>query len=334
MMMLSKIRQTKLGKFIFAAGCLFPVGIVFLIMLLFVYVDIHEKWIKDWTSSSFEMEKNTVETDFYFESAVIEDEKKVTIFGTKNRLRSDNNKPVVLQTTDGGKNWKKTEIDLDFQATSFDRIDDCVYMVGSIDSGDSAISPVYVPNGNFEKWEYVGMAESPKLGLYYLNKDESSEKIALLERNAHQEYFDERLCSSDGRMYAHNDRNWIICGNNKTKEVRILHKLGNEYRVHSRFSYKWHWGIGDVYDLEPSDFYAKDDVMAGILQFQVSALKMIHYLYYSIDGGKTWQNEKIPVFAFERLAVTEDKIVVLGFDQFYKQKRGEATILTIPLPKK
>jgi hypothetical protein len=41
----------------------------------------------------------------------------------------------------------------------------------------------------------------------------------------------------------------------------------------------------------------------------------------------------MPVFAFERLAVTEDKIVVLGFDQFYKQKRGEITILTIPLPK-
>lgn len=332
MMMLSKIRQTKLGKFIFAVGCLFPVSIVFLIMLLFVYVDIHEKWIKDWTSSSFEMEKNTFEMDFDFHSAVIENEKKVTLFGTKNRLRSDNNKPVVLQTTDGGKNWKKTEIDLDFQAASFDRIDDCVYMVGSIDSGDSAISPVYVPSGNFEKWEYVGMAESPKLGLYYLNKVGSSEKIPLLERLAYQDYFDD-LCSSDGRTYAHNDRNWIICGDNKTKEVRILHKLGNEYRVHSRFSYKWHWGIGAVYDLEPSDFYAKDNVMAGILQFQVSALKMIHYLYYSIDGGKTWQNEKIPVFAFERLAVTEDKIVVLGFDWFYKQKRGEATILTIPLPK-
>jgi hypothetical protein len=103
--------------------------------------------------------------------------------------------------------------------------------------------------------------------------------------------------------------------------------------VNSRFSYKWHWGIGTVYDLEPSDFYAKDNVMAGILQFQVSTLKMIHYLYYIIDGGKTWQNEKMPVFAFERLAVTEDKIVVLGFDQFYKQKRGEITILTIPLPK-
>ena len=34
-MMLSKIRQTKLGKFIFAVGCLFPVGIVFLIMFIF-----------------------------------------------------------------------------------------------------------------------------------------------------------------------------------------------------------------------------------------------------------------------------------------------------------
>ena len=76
MMMLSKIRQTKLGKFIFAVGCLFPVSIVFLIMLLFVYVDIHEKWIKDWTSSSFEMEKNTFEMDFDFHSAVIENEKK------------------------------------------------------------------------------------------------------------------------------------------------------------------------------------------------------------------------------------------------------------------
>lgn len=49
---------------------------------------------------------------------------------------------------------------------------------------------------------------------------------------------------------------------------------------------------------------------------------------------KMWQNEKIPVFAFERLTVMEDKIVVLGFDWFYKEKRGETAILTIPLPKK
>jgi hypothetical protein len=41
----------------------------------------------------------------------------------------------------------------------------------------------------------------------------------------------------------------------------------------------------------------------------------------------------MPVFAFERLAVTEDKIVILGFDKFYKQKRGKATILTMPIPK-
>lgn len=331
---LSKIRQTKLGKFIFAIGCLFPVSVVFFIMLFVTYVYIHDSWVKDWTSLSFETEKNTFEMDFYFESAVIENEKKVTLFGTKNWLRSENNKPVVLQTMDGGKNWKRTEINMDFQAASFDRIDDCVYMVGSIDSSDSVISPVYVSDGHFEKWEYVGMAESPKNGLYYLNKGVQSEKISLLERDAHPDDFDDHLCSSDGRTYAHNDRNWIICGDNKTKEVRILHKQENDYKVHSRFSYKWHWGIGTVYDLEPSDFYVKADVMAGILQFQIASLTMMHYLYYSIDGGKTWRNEKIPVFAFERLTVTEDKIVVLGFNWFYKEKRGEVTILTMPIPKK
>ena len=332
MMMLSKIRQTKLGKFIFAVGCLFPVGII----LLFVADEIDLKWIAEWRSLSFEEEKFSFDMDFSFKrEAVIEDEKTITLFGTKNEFKSENNKPIVLRTTDGGKNWKRTEIDIDIQSASFDRVGDSVYMVVFVDNNDSVSRPVYVSSGDFEKWEYVGMAESPEIGLYHINKD-SSNFFALERENYPIVHLGEH-CRSWSRRYAYNDKNWIVCGKNNQYEVRILRKIGNEYRVHSQFVYKWHFGIisdfGLADDLIPSVFYVNENVMAGIFQFRWSTSKWIHYLYYSVDGGKTWQNEKIPVFAFERLAVTEDKIVVLGFDQFYKQKRGEATILTMPIPK-
>lgn len=333
MMMLSKIRQTKLGKFIFAIGCLFPVGVI----LLFVADEIDLKWIAEWRSLSFEEEKFSSDMDFSFKrEAVIEDEKTITLFGTKNEFKSENNKPIVLRTTDGGKNWKRTEIDIDIQSASFDLVGDSVYIVGFVDNNDSVSRPVYVSSGDFEKWEYVGMAESPEIGLYHVNKDSSN--FFALERENYPIVHLGEYCRSWSQRYAYNDKNWIVCGNNKRYEVRVLHKLGDEYRVHSQFVYKWHFGIisdfGLANDVIPSVFYVNGNVMAGIFQFRWSTLKWIHYLYYSIDGGKTWQNEKIPVFAFERLTVTEDKIIVLGFDQFYKQKRGEATILTIPLPKK
>ena len=319
-------------------GCLFFIGVVVLISLLCVADEIDLKWIAEWTSLSFEEEKSSFDMDFSFQKeAVVDDEKVVTLFGTKNEFKSENNKPVVLRTTDGGESWKKTEIDIDINSASFDRVRDSVYMVAFIDNNDSVSRPTYVSSGAFEKWDYIGIAKSPEIGLYYINKDDSIKKIELERGNFPAKHLGS-LCRSWGERYAHNDKNWIVCGNDKRYEVRVLHKLGNEWTVHCRFAYKWHFGIisdfGLANDLNPSDFYVKDNVMAGIFQFRWSFLKRIHYLYYSIDGGKTWRNEKIPVFAFERLTVTEDKIVVLGFNWFYKEKRGEVTILTMPIPKK
>ncbi len=318
-------------------GCLFFIGVVVLISLLCVADEIDLKWIAEWTSFSFEEETSSSNMDFSFhDEAVVDNEKIVTLFGAKNEFKSDNNKPIVLRTTDGGKSWKKTEIDIDINSASFDRVGDNVYMVAFIDNNDSVSRPAYVSSGAFEKWEYIGIAKSPGIGLYYINKDDTTKKIVLERENFPAKHLGS-LCRSRGERYAHNDKNWIVCGNNKRYEVRVLHKLGNEWTVHSRFAYKWHLGIisdfGLANDLNPSDFYVKDNVMAGIFQFRWSTLKWIHYLYYSIDGGKTWRNEKIPVFAFERLTVTEDKIVVFGFNWFYKEKRGETTILTMPIPK-
>lgn len=318
-------------------GCLFSTGVVVFILLFFVADEIDLKWIAEWRSLSFEEEKFSSDMDFSFKrEAVIENEKTITLFGTKNVSKSENSKPVVLRTTDGGKSWKRTEIGIDFQSASFDRVGDSVYMVAFIDNNDLVNRPVYVSSGDFKNWKYVGMAESPEIGLYHINKDSSN--FFALERENYPIVHLEEHCRSWIQRYAYNDKNWIVCGNNKRYEVRVLHKLGDEYRIHSQFVYKWHFGIisdfGLANDVIPSVFYVNGNVMAGIFQFRWSTSKWIHYLYYSIDGGKTWQNEKIPVFAFERLTVTEDKIIVLGFDWFYKEKRGKTAILTMPIRKK
>jgi hypothetical protein len=66
----------------------------------------------------------------------------------------------------------------------------------------------------------------------------------------------------------------------------------------------------------------------------VGAGRWFHYLYYSIDAGKTWRNEKIPSFDKERLAVIKNNIIVLGVNYSYNEKKGKVTILTMPIPKK
>lgn len=61
---------------------------------------------------------------------------------------------------------------------------------------------------------------------------------------------------------------------------------------------------------------------------------LLHYLYFSIDRGKKWHNEKIPVFfSDERLFITEEKIIVLGVNVFSNKNRIEVSVLTMPIPK-
>ena len=91
-------------------GCLFLIGVIILISLLFVADEVDLKWIAEWTSLSFEKEKSSSDMDFSFhDEAVVDNEKIFTLFGTKNEFKSDNNKPIILRTTDGGKSWKKKE---------------------------------------------------------------------------------------------------------------------------------------------------------------------------------------------------------------------------------
>jgi len=85
--------------------------------------------------------------------------------------------------------------------------------------------------------------------------------------------------------------------------------------------------------VKPLDFYVKDSLMVGLFKFWMGADAWFRYLYYSVDGGKNWQNEKIPSFDKERLAVIKNNIIVLGVNYSYNEKKGKVTILTIPLPK-
>ena len=110
--------------------------------------------------------------------------KKITLFGTKNEFKSENNKPVVLRTTDGGESWEKREIDIDVQSASFDRIGERVYIVGFVDENDSVNRPVYVSNEDFKKWEYIGDAECEQIGKIHVNKNRGEKPYSIiLERD-------------------------------------------------------------------------------------------------------------------------------------------------------
>lgn len=328
---------TTFGKILFAIGCLIPISIVTLVVLFILVIEIDDKWRTYGSSLSFEKRKSSFDLMIlpFVEEIVVENEKKITLFGTKNEFKSENNKPVVLRTTDGGESWEKREIDIDVQSASFDRIGERVYIVGFVDDNDSVNRPVYVSNEDFKKWEYIGDAECEQIGKIHVNKNRGEKPYSIiLERDNIPAINLGNLCNGIER-YAQNDKDWIACGfdekKSSTHEVRILHRTNEKYGIYTSFPDKWHlWRLNHV---KPLDFYVKDSLMVGLFKFWMGADAWFRYLYYSVDGGKNWQNEKIPSFDKERLAVIKNNIIVLGVNYSYNEKKGKVTILTMPIPK-
>lgn len=190
-------------------------------------------------------------------------------------------------------------------------------------------------NEDFKKWEYIGGAECEQIGKIHVNKNRGEKPYSIiLERDNIPAINLGNLCNGIER-YAQNDKDWIACGfdekKSSTHEVRILHRTNEKYGIYTSFPDKWHlWRLNHV---KPLDFYVKDSLMVGLFKFWMGADAWFRYLYYSVDGGKNWQNEKIPSFDKERLAVIKNNIIVLGVDYSYNEKKGKVTILTMPIPK-
>jgi hypothetical protein len=204
----------------------------------------------------------------------------------------------------------------------------------------NAEHPVYVSTGDYMNWEYFGNTEYSGRGYARVKQEDSSfeRKSFLLKKENRLGWIYEEQCQSSGKKYAQNDENWIICGYDKPSssihEVRILHKHNGEYKIHSSFPNKWH--IFTAVGMNPSDFYVEDSLFVGLLDFNMdnAGVSWLHYLYYSTDGGKSWHNRKLPKFSEERLLVTEDKIFILGLDEYSQRGRIFVSILTMPKPKR
>ncbi|SHM39876.1 hypothetical protein SAMN05720472_1232 [Fibrobacter sp. UWR3] len=189
-------------------------------------------------------------------------------------------------------------------------------------------------------WEYFGKTVYSGLGYARVKQEDSSfeTKSFLLEKENIATWSYGDLCSSLGKKYAQSDKNWIICGydrpDSSIHEVHILHKYKGEYKIHSSFPNKWH--IFTAVGMNPSDFYVEDSLFVALLDFKMSnsGVSWLHYLYYSTDGGKSWHNRKLPRFSEERLMVTEDKILILGLDEYSQKGRILVSILTMPRPKR
>ena len=341
---LSEIRLTKFGWFL-TIGCLFPIVFLFLApFLLGGLSKIDDAWETKWTSFSFEKETYWIDNVFggYMgvEEIAIENENTFTLFGASDSVSRDERHPIAMRTTDGGKNWKTTKDSINFRYSQFFHRGDSVFMVRYLDTKYRGEHPVYVSTGDYKKWEYFGNTEYSGLGYARVKQEDSSfeGKSFLLEKENMTDHIFEVDCQSSGKKYAQNDENWIICGYDKPSssihEVRILHKLNGEYKIHSSFPNKWH--IFTTIGMNPRDFYVEDNLFVGLLKFQVgdAGVDCLHYLYYSTDGGKSWHNRKLPRFSEERLLVTEDKILILGLDEYSRKDRIYVSILTMPRPKR
>lgn len=319
MIMFSKIKLIKFKK-IAAISCVVLLCLLLFSPLIFLSISklnrMDNKWIFEGVSSVFEKKEYSFYNTFdLIQEIVIDNEETITIFGTSVPSLEKKGRPIALQSRNGGKNWNVLKIDLDLGVVRYKHIGDRMFLVSHLKIGDIVSYPVYMSDGNFKKWEKVENAN------LYDNKVSAN----LLE-----------YCQGGGIKLSQNDRDWLVCGYDdeltSIHEVRILHKEKDEFSVQGSFKNKWH--IWRTKHMNPSDFYVKDDLMVGLFDFQMTAGTLLHYLYYSIDGGKTWRNEKIPFFSLERLYVSENKIVVFGLSSFYGESRVKATILTMPIPKK
>lgn len=334
-----KSRFTKFGIF-FTIGCLLPILIILFSPLILwgVYKlnKIDNEWIETGISNSFEKKEFLFETFCYpIEEIIIEDENTFTLFGTNPRT-TKYSKPIFIRTTDGGDSWKKTEIDMKIKSAFFDHFGDSVFMMPVIEKNDSVYRVAYVSKGNFEKWEYLGKAFFHD-GSLYVNKNDSlpNDKSFVIERGNIASLDEDNLCNWNAR-YASNNKNWVACGYDNsftsTHETRIVYKSERGAKVRTSFPNKRHPLQLEV--MEPTDFFVQDDVMAGVFTYRKSSMISIDYLYYSVNGGKKWYDEKIPLFSHTRLLVTEEKIIVFGVDELYAKGRGKITILSLPIPKK
>lgn len=285
-----------------------PLGVVLLCPLFLLGLtklfELDDRWRKEEFSSLFQKETRTFdELQEFILDTIRYNEKTITIYGFKEK------KPILLLSLDDGKTWKMTNTSLNENI---------------LFSDDS------------DKWNYWGMGMiEGKIGEIYVNKLDSFLKSPNFLLEKRKKYYLNNLCSTDA-VYAQKEKNWIVCGYDEyassTYEVRILHRNRDGFHIFSTIPYKRHIWLSDA--LNPSDFYVKDSLMAGIFKFRVGAGRWFHYLYYSIDAGKTWRNEKIPAFEKERLAVIKNNIIVLGVNYSYNEKKGKVTILTMPIPKK
>lgn len=180
----------------------------------------------------------------------------------------------------------------------------------------------------------INMKSDSYIPDYLIGKEYLKNKGQIKKESVPSEDFG-GLCGPK-RRYAQNNRNWIVCGYDETTtsthEVRILYKSGDEYEKYCSIPNKWHLWRSRY--MKPSDFFVKDSLIVGIFDFQMTGSTLLHYLYFSIDRGKKWHNEKIPVFfSDERLFITEEKIIVLGVNVFSNKNRVEVSVLTMPIPK-
>ncbi|WP_173475586.1 hypothetical protein [Fibrobacter succinogenes] len=340
-----KSRHAKfLGQIFSSMFCLIPLGLIVFFVLLIVIVEIDDKWIAEWTSFSFEKKESSFENLLGImgvEEIVIENENTFTLFGVSAAISSENKRKILIfRTTDGGKHWETTDAGIDVDDVNFYHVGDCVYFVNLLSENYRGNNPVYVSRGDFKNWKYFGITKNAGFNFAHVEMASSfsNGKLVLLEKENTGDLIFEEYCQSIGKKYAQNDRNWVLCGydspSSSVHEVRILRKSLEKYSIYNSFPYKKHPFI--AVGMEPSDFYVKNNLIACLLNFKMdnAGMSWLHYLYYSIDGGKTWQNKKIPAFINERLYISKKEIIVLGLNYIDNKKRLKVSILTMPIPKK
>lgn len=332
-----------LGQIFSSMLCLIPLGLIVFFVLLIVIVEIDDKWIAEWTSFSFEKKESSFENLLGImgvEEIVIENENTFTLFGVSAAISSENKRKILIfRTTDGGKHWETTDASIDVDDVNFYHVGDCVYFVNLLSENYRGNNPVYVSRGDFKNWKYFGITKNAGFNFAHVEMASSfsNGKLVLLEKENTGDLIFEEYCQSIGKKYAQNSRNWIVCGydspSSSKHEVRILRKSREGYSVYSTFPNVRHpfTAVG----MRPTDFYVKDSLFVCLLDFKMDNAGMgwLHFLYYSVDGGKKWRKEKIPAFVHERLHVTENKIIVFGLKYLDNEKRVKSTILTMPIPK-
>lgn len=231
----------------------------------------------------------------------------------------------VLRTFDGGASWNAVLINDKSFLSSFFLIEDYA-ILDNYEQQGATESSIYVSNGDYSEWKFIGSYKHNEGKYFQASRIKDSTQTEHLEFIAGQRNSPHpaSFVRHGNALFARGDTSWIV---GSMRNQLFFYRLENEK---AQLQLKTDFTDDEEIHLSFDDFFVEDKFIAVIVSDDESTLNLNRhsFLFYSVDGGRSWKKEKIsPTKIFYRIQLDGDKIVLAYCNSSY----FSLTILALPI---